>query len=230
MNRAAHILGLSASLWACDLCFASHALAGTEPIEVLPPADDAKPQARPEPPRGRALYGAGIFGVTFGIFNIGYGIPLSITGPGDAYFSGYIPIAFGASFIALGAVGIHYGKRRRKTWRAWQEDPTAPPPVYERRPSHLAWLVVGGVTVPFGLATIGVMIPNFTDPVLNTPSFAYGVTAWGAASVVAGVAMLTVGSVEARRRVRRGREARLELTPTSWARRDGFGFGVAGRF
>jgi hypothetical protein len=222
MNRAARILGLSVSLWVCDLCSATHALAN--------PSETAERPVQPEPPRGRKLYAAGIFGVAFGIFNIGYGIPLSITGPGDAYFSGAIPIAFGASFIALGAVGIHVGKRRRAAWQAWTDDPTTPAQVREttrhRAPPHVPWLVVGGITTPVGLATVGLMIPILADPILNTPHFAYGLTAWGAASVAAGVAMLTVGGLKSRRRIAHD----FALVPTSWANRDGFGFGVAGRF
>jgi hypothetical protein len=227
MDRYTRILAMSASLSACGLCSPRPAFAAP------PPAAKAEPEIRPEPPNGRGLYGAGIFGVAFGIFNIAYGIPLSITGPGDAYFSGYIPIGFGAAFITLGAVGIHYGKQRKKVWRAWKQDPTAPLLVHERRkiPAHVPWLIVGGVTLPLGLATIGTVIPEFTDPILNTPNFAYGVVTWGAVSAAAGIAMLTVGAAQAKRhRARRGHETRVELTPTSWARRDGFGFGVAGRF
>jgi hypothetical protein len=198
----------------------SHALAGPPAAEV-----------QPEPPNGRGLYGAGIFGVTFGILNIGYGIPLSIDGPGDAFFSGYIPIGFGASFIALGAVGIHYGKQRRKIWKAWKQNPTAPLLVIERhpKPPHVPWLIVGGVTTPLGIATMAAMIPTFTDPILNTPTFAYWVVGWGAVSTAAGIAMLTAGVVQLHR-AKHGDHAWLELTPTSWAHREGFGLGVAGRF
>jgi hypothetical protein len=191
-------------------------------VRLLDPPIDQRERLKVGPP-------VGIFGVAFGIFNIGYGIPLSITGPGDAYFSGSIPIAFGASFIALGAVGIHVGKRRGAAWQAWKDDPTTPPQVREkiRRqvPPHVPWLIAGGVTTPVGLATVGLMIPILADPILNTPHFAYGLTAWGAASVAAGVAMLTVGGLKSRRRA-----THVVLVPTSWANRDGFGFGVAGRF
>lgn len=197
-----------------------------------PQTAPAPAQARPEPPKGKALYGAGIFGVCFGIFNIGYGIPLSIAGPGDAYFSGYIPIAFGVSFIALGAAGIHHGKRRRKVWKTWAADPTAPPPTFGPKPPHVPWLIVGGVTTPLALATIGLMIPEFTDPVLNPPQFAYWVMGWGGVSAAAGIAMLAIGGAKfhhARSRDKDG-AVYLQLSPTGWARRESFGFGVAGRF
>jgi hypothetical protein len=187
--------------------------------------------SRPEPPKGRTLYGAGIFGVTFGIFNIGYGIPLTIEGPGDAFFSGAIPIAFGATFVALGAAGIHYGKRRKAVWAAWKRDPTAPPPLFVRvrPPKYTAWFVVGGTTMSFGLATMAMMIPPITDPVLNTPSFAPWVMSWGAVSTAAGIAMLSVGGVE-RRRARPRPEPRVEVTPVPWARREGIGLALVGRF
>lgn len=236
MSRASRIFTLGASLWLCGLCCPELARASPEPEpepDELPTWTEAPEpaQPRPEPPKGNGLYGAGIFGVTFGILNIGYGIPLSITGPGDAYFSGTIPIVFGTAFIALGAVGIHYGRRRRAVWKAWDADPTAPPLVFERRtaPRHVPWLIVGGATVPLGLATIGVMIPELTDPILNTPTFAYWVTGWGGVTVVAGAAMLGVGVARYLQTQRRA-TSRLELVPTGWARRGSAGFGVAGRF
>jgi hypothetical protein len=34
---------------------------------------------------------------------------------------GLIPIGFGVSFVALGAVGIHYGKQRHTVRRAWRD-------------------------------------------------------------------------------------------------------------
>jgi hypothetical protein len=170
--------------------------------------------------------------VTFGIFNIGYGIPLAITGPGDAYFSGYIPIAFGASFIALGAVGIHYGKRRRAVWRACarcQAFPDTPLLGLRRRaaqPPHVPWLIVGGITAPFAIATIGLSIPPLVDPILNTPPEAIGVACWGVASLAASVGMLALGASKVRRR----HERRVALVPTAWTTREGFRVGLAGRF
>lgn len=207
--------------WALALPSLAHASPPTSAIGSEPPHT-------PEPPRGRKLYGWGIFGVTFGIFNLGYGIPIAITGPGDAYSTGYIPITFGASFIALGAAGIHYGKRRKKVWKAWHEHPNAPlldlrpPPA----PAHVPWLIVGGVTTPLALATIGLSIPPMLDPVLNTPPGAYVVLAWGAASLTASIAMLAHGAAMARRH----HEPRVALVPTGWTTREGFGVGLAGRF
>jgi hypothetical protein len=74
----------------------------------------------PPPPKGNAMYGLGIASVTFGILNLGYGIPLAIICPGDACFSGYIGIGFGAAFIAAGAPAIYFGKWRREVYRRWE--------------------------------------------------------------------------------------------------------------
>ncbi len=98
-----------------------------------------------------------------------------------------------------------------------------------RRPParpHVPWLIVGGVTTPFALATIGLAIPPMVDPLLNTPPSAYVAMGWGAASLVAGVAMLSVGVA----RARRDAEPRVALAPTGWSTRESFGLGLAGRF
>lgn len=211
---------------ACAFALALPALAHASSPDAGSPDAGSRPQ--PEPPRGRKLYALGIFGVTFGIFNLGYGIPIAITGPGDAYSTGYIPIAFGASFIALGAAGIHYGKRRKRVWRAWHADPNAP--LLDLRPPparpHVPYLIVGGVITPLALATIGLAIPPMVDPRFNTPPSAYVVMGWGAASLVTGVTMLSVGAA----RGRRDAEPRVALAPTGWTTREGFGLGLAGRF
>jgi hypothetical protein len=201
-------------------------LLGHEARAAPPPTSEPARTAQPEPPRGRGLYGAGIFGVTFGLINLGYGVPLSVLAPEP--FIGLIPSAFGASFIALGAVGIHAGKRRRKVWQAWHDDPFAPLLVLPRRQAapHVPWLIVGGTLTPIGLATIGSMIPLYLDPVLNTPNFAIGVTAWGAVTTLTGVTLLSIGAAKARRRT----EARIAWLPTSWVTREGLGVALAGRF
>src|SRR5690348_15178147 len=85
-----------------------------------PPAVQPEPPS-PEPPTGKPMFGWGVFGVAFGIANIGYGIPLTILGFGDATAESSIPIAFGAAFVVLGSLGIHYGKRRRAAWQAWAD-------------------------------------------------------------------------------------------------------------
>ena len=197
------------------------------------PTPSVTPEPRPEPPDGKGLTSAGIFGVTFGIINIGYGIPLAITGPGDAYFAGYIPIAFGAAFVTLGAFGIHYGKRRRRDWQSWKCDPWAPAPVHDRsgRSRNLPWLIVGAAVTPLGITTTALTIPAFTDPILNVRPAAYALLSWGTASTAIGLGMLTVGAVlVGRDRHAKKHSAHLEWTPVPWARRDGFGLAVAGRF
>lgn len=214
---------------ACALVLALPARAHASPPAPAPAHDTIEvPQRTPEPPRGRRLYGAGVFGVSFGVFNIAYGIPVAILCPGHACSFGYAAVFFGAAFTTLGAPAIHYGKRRKRVWHAWHESPSAPlldlrpPPA----PRHVPWLIVGGVTTPLALATIGLAIPPIVDPVLDTPPGAYVVLGWGAASFTAGVTMLAIAAA----RARRDHPPRVALTPSGWATREGFGVALAGRF
>ena len=193
----------------------------------------------PQPPTGKGLVGLGAFGIAFGIFNVGYGIPLSITCPGDACFSGSIPIAFGGSFIVLGALGVHYGRKRRATWKQWAtrypEAALLPRQRNTNRPG--VPLIVAGTTST--LAAAATMIPmaiiiDETGPAPGrkryTPTFAYAGATFGAASMAIGLSLLTVGAVRLKRSRRADSSARVELTPVPWMRPDGGGLGVVGRF
>lgn len=205
---------------------------GAEPAEPIP---EAWGPPKPEPPAGKHMFRAGVFGVSFGVLNLAGSVPLYIVGPGHANFTGVITFSFGTLFTTLGALGIHYGKRRRKVWRAWEADPRAPILVPEKAsmPGHKIWLTVGGVTAGLGLATMAYGIPAFGDPILNTPPFAYVCVAWGSVSAAAGMAMLSVGGVQAHRR-KHGRRHRAglqpELAPFGWADGTSLQVGLAGRF
>lgn len=223
---------LSSLLCAAGALAPPFAHASVERVERPPP---------PQPPTGKGLVGLGAFGIAFGIFNVGYGIPLSITCPGDACFSGSIPIAFGGSFIVLGALGVHYGRKRRARWNQWAarypEAALLPRTPRTIRPG--VPLIIAGTTST--LAAVSTMIPmaliiQWTGPSPGrkryTPTFAYAGTAFGAASTAIGLTLLTVGAVQ----LSRSRKptwyssAPVELTPVPWMRRDGVGLGLLGRF
>jgi hypothetical protein len=202
-----------------------------EALTVAPPVA----QAEPEPAKGKSMLGWGIFGVAFGIFNIGYGIPLTIFQPGDAVGVGMIPVGFGVGFIALGAVGIHYSKQRRAAWRAWAEaHPQQAELARNRRAPRdgVPELVVGGVLTGVGLATTIPMALILSIEPTDAPTFAYALAIMGGSSIVCGTALVVAGGFANQRlgRARRDLDARLQLAPVPWATPHGAGLGIAGRF
>jgi hypothetical protein len=192
----------------------------------------------PEPPTGKPMFGWGVFGVTFGILNIGYGIPLTILGFGDASAEGSIPIAFGAAFVVLGSLGIHYGKRRRAAWRTWA---AANPPAAQRTMVHprvrdragTGMLIAGSLATLGGLTTlpIGIVHPlTFADNDERSPIPSIVGAAVSGASIVTGITLLGIGGQRRATENRTNRSTSWQLVPTGWANAQGWSFGVAGRF
>jgi hypothetical protein len=206
---------------------------------VAPPPDPVA-QTAPEPPMGNNMFGFGIFGVTLGILNIGYGVPLLVEAPGDAVGLGLIPIGFGAGFIALGAVGIHYGKQRRAVWRAWAAANPEKAELARKRPSNgVPQLIVGSVMTGAGVATIIPMASILSteararEPIGDgPPDFAYALTVMGISSVICGTGLLISGGLDRARfrESRRGSAARLRVVPVPWGTPHGAGLGLVGRF
>jgi hypothetical protein len=195
-------------------------------------------RSSPEPPTGKPMFGWGVFGATFGILNIGYGIPMAIFGFGHASAEASIPIAFGAAFVVLGSLGIHYGKRRRAVWRTWADDnPRAAQHLHARRRSNdragTGMLISGSIMICGGLTTlpIGIVHPlTFADNDPRSPVPAIvGATVSGA-SIIAGFTLLAIGADLRGAENRALRGMTRQLVPTGWADAHGWGFGVAGRF
>lgn len=184
------------------------------------------------------MFGWGVFGVTFGIINIGYGIPLTILGFGDAHAEGSIPIAFGAAFVVLGSLGIHYGNRRRAVWRTWAaaNPQAAQREVARRRSSDRAgtgMLITGSLALAGGLTTLPITIVHpltFADNDPRSPVPSYVGAAVSGASIVAGITLLAIGGERRGDENRAHRSTTWRLVPTGWADARGWGFGVAGRF
>lgn len=195
-------------------------------------------RSSPEPPTGKPMFGWGVFGVTFGIVNIGYGIPLAILGFGDASAEASIPIAYGAAFVVLGSLGVHYGKRRRAVWRTWAaENPRATQPLPARRDASgrtgTGMLISGSLALCGGLTTLPIAIVHpltfaENDPRSPVPPF-IGAAVSGA-SIITGSILLMVGSDRRAAQNRGPRSTTRQLVPTGWANARGWGFGVAGRF
>jgi hypothetical protein len=191
-----------------------------------------------EPPTGKPMFGWGVFGVTFGIVNIGYGIPLAILGFGDASAEASIPIVFGAGFVVLGSLGIHYGKRRRAAWRSWA---SANPQAAQRSPirrrvrdrAGTGMLISGSLATLGGITTLPIAIVHpltfgETDERSPIPSQVGAVVS--GVSIVAGITLLGIGGHRRARENRAHRSTACQLVPTGWAGGDGWSFGVAGRF
>jgi hypothetical protein len=195
-------------------------------------------RSSPEPPTGKPMFGWGVFGVTFGIVNIGYGIPLAILGFGDASAEASIPIAFGAAFVVLGSLGIHYGKRRRAVWRTWAD---ANPRAAQRSLAHRAssgragtgMLISGSLALCGGLTTLPIAIVHpltFAENDPRSPVPSYIGAAVSGASMVAGSVLLIFGADRRAAENRAYRSMTRQIVPTGWANAHGWGFGVAGRF
>jgi hypothetical protein len=208
---------------------------------VLALAPTPASAADPPPPKGNAMYGLGIASVAFGILNVGYGIPLAITCPGDACFSGYIGIGFGAAFIATGAAAIHFGKRRRAVYRAWTAESGVDAETWQRQrfgevpPKGVGLLVTGSLSVLIGLAGLSASLSNTLlldwqgNPV-RPPAWAIVGDVFGSLAVVGGATMLGFGGRFAHR-YRRWSRGQLTLSPpTPWLLPHGAGLAIAGRF
>jgi hypothetical protein len=200
--------------------------------------ESSPPPTAQQPPSGKAMFGWGVFGVTFGIFNIGYGIPLTILGFGDASAEGSIPIAFGASFVVLGALGIHYGNGRRAAWRAWAVDN---PEAAERALIRLrvrdrtatGMLIGGSIAIVGGLTALPITIIHplmFAESDDRSAIPSHVGAAVSAASIVTGFVLLGIGGHRRAQENRADRRTSWQLVPTGWANVGGWGFGVAGRF
>jgi hypothetical protein len=202
---------------------------------VLALAPTSASAADPPPPNGNAMYGLGIASVTFGILNVGYGIPLAITCPGDACFSGYIGIGFGAAFIAAGAPAIYFGKRRRAAYRAWAAESDVDQQLGTSPPKGIALLVGGSLSVAAGLASLGVslntmLLRDYTGAPTPPPTWAKVGVALGVVAVAGGATMLGFGGRFAQQH-RRWARGQLTLSPpTPWLLPHGVGIGIAGRF
>lgn len=212
------------------------ALAGSpESPQVL---EAELPPTAPRPPTGKRMFGWGVFGVTFGIVNIGYGIPLTILGFGDAHAEGAIPIVFGAAFVVLGSLGIHHGNRRRAAWRTWAADnPQAAqralvrPRVRDRAGTGM--LIGGSLATLGGLTTLPIAIVHpltfgETDERSPIPSHVGAVVS--SASIAAGIVLLGIGGHRRAVENRGYRSTSWQLIPTGWANTHAWSFGVAGRF
>jgi hypothetical protein len=195
-------------------------------------------QTQPEPPTGRPMFGWGVFGVTLGIVNIGYGIPLAILGFGDASAEASIPIVFGAGFVVLGSLGIHYGKRRRAAWRIWASaNPQAAQHARTRRRARdragTGMLISGTFATLGGITTLPIAIVHpltFGETDDRSPIPSHVGAAVSAASIVTGITLLGIGGHRRAKENRAHRSTTCQLVPTGWADAHGWSVGVAGRF
>jgi hypothetical protein len=204
-------------------------------LTSAPPEQQALPLAPddPPPPTGKAMLGLGITGIVFGALNISGGISILAIDPTDATFLGWIPLGFGAAFVTLGALGTHYGNRRRLEYRAWSartglelEDWQEQHPGRGRAPGR--GLVIGGSV----LASGGLAL--FVSGLSLIPNVIYYETRWPIFNIVSGAAILAGSGAMigiGAKRVHRHRRARaVSWMPSPWLQPHGFGLGVSGRF
>jgi hypothetical protein len=200
--------------------------------EAAPEPVIATPE--PPPPPGKAMMGLGIFGIVFGALNISGGIAILAIDPGDAGFTGWYPLAFGAAFTTLGALGTHYGNQRRLEHRAWEQRTGMDlerwrglHPGQGRPPGR--GLVVGGSLLACGglaLFVSGVAVQATYGDSASWPIF--NIVA-GSVILAGSGTMMGIGG----RRLHRHRQQARALTwtmPTPTFGPHGFGLSIAGRF
>lgn len=188
------------------------------------------------------MYGLGIASVTFGILNIGYGIPLAIECPGDFCGAGYIGIGFGAAFIAAGAPAIHFGKRRRAVYRAWESEYGMDTREWQRQqfgappPKGVGLLVGGALTLAAGLSSFGPYLgaaltyDGNTGEFVPAPKLMKIAGAFGLSAMIGGATMLGFGGKLARDHRRWSRGQLTVSTPMPYLLPGGVGLGVVGQF
>lgn len=216
----------------------SDALAGS--ATALPPLPVDRPElaGTAPPPRGNTMFGFGVFGVSFGIANLTLGawmMAWDLDGAGVIIGTG--PLVFGATAVALGALGIHFGKRRRETYRDWQlANGQVPNWIVDKHfpdapPTGLGMLISGSVGLAIGASVIPYGVPNLDS---STPQYrreGVSLVVFGSLALASGMPMLIAGSVRLHRRNRwHARLRETYMRPTSFLTPGGAGFGVAGRF
>jgi hypothetical protein len=198
----------------------------------------------PEPPpatTGVGLVTWGSVGVVLGTTFIAGGTFIWVAlGDGGGPL-GVIPITFGASWVALGAVGIHVGARRRAAYRSWRSRTGMNERTWRRRyqPDRprlaagfgllggAAVSVIGGIT----LVTYGSERDSLVgfEPGDATPELWMSIH--GTVGLVAGATMLAMGSVELHRyRRRTANPVAVRAMPIPWATPTSAGLGLRGQF
>lgn len=220
-------------------------LLASSPSELTPPP--ALPVDRPElagvpqPPRGSTMFGFGVFGVSFGLANMATGVGVIIGDPGDGGFTGMYPLVFGASFVALGAVGIHYGRRRRALYRDWQlANGQVPNWITSRHfpdapPTGLGMLISGAVGVAVGATMLPYTVDNLDSSTSRWRNEGIGLTTMASLALASGAPLLIAGSIRLHRRNRWQAQLRdayrdTVVVPTAFVRPGGAGIGAVGRF
>ncbi|PRQ09506.1 hypothetical protein [Enhygromyxa salina] len=201
--------------------------------EVMsPPTVEVAP-----PPTGRAMLGLGIVGVVTGTAATVFGMTFLIADPDGVGVFGVAPLTLGAAFVTVGALGIHYGRRRHAALRRWEDE--AGTDLAGWRSQHGKGPVPGtGLVVTGSLVGAGGLALLVSSAVIYDgsrhdnrsprPVVGLGILA-GTLGTIAGAMMLGFGSVRVHQH-RRKQSARVQLMPVPSFGPRTYGFGVAGRF
>jgi hypothetical protein len=210
------------------------ATSSEQPAAVMP----AFASIDPPPPPGRVMLGLGITGVVFGALNVAFGTFVLTSDPDGVGIFGLAPLTFGVAFVTVGALGIHYGKRRRAALRRWEQEAgvdlegwrakhagEGPPPGLELVVGGSVMTACGASLLAFS-AVVYSGFRSFRDPPVWT---GFGMF-FGTLATISGSLMMGVGSTRVHRHRRaRGLTSRMVPVPVFLGQRT-YGFGVAGRF
>lgn len=197
-----------------------------QPAAVTPVS--ASIEIPPPPPPGRVMLGLGITSVVLGVGNVAFGTFVLLADPDGVGILGLAPLTFGVAFVTVGALGIHYGNRRRAALRRWEQEAGVdyePPPGVEK--------VVGGSV----MAVCGVSLLAWSAVVYSGYRVSTDAPVWtgfgmffGSLATIGGGVMMGVGITRVQRHRRaRSVTSRIVPVPVFLGRRT-YGFGVAGQF
>ncbi|KIG12627.1 hypothetical protein DB30_01192 [Enhygromyxa salina] len=210
------------------------ALDSAPPVAGPTPTPTLTPTPSRPPPRGHGLLALGVVGVIVGAGNVAFGTTFLVSDPDGVGVFGVAPLTIGAAFVAAGAVGIHYAKRRRAAHRQWEQasgmdlDGWRAMHPAERPPPGLGMVVAGSLVGVGGLGLLAGTTVIYVRQ--DRPPASVGVGMFvGAAATVTGAMLVGFGSPRVHQH-RRKQAATAQLVPVPVFGAQTYGFGVAGRF
>jgi hypothetical protein len=205
--------------------------AAAPPASSEPVIEPSEPVIEPPPPTGRTMMGFGIFGIVLGALNLSGGIAIYSIGLGEASFIGGIELGLGAGIMTLGAIGTHYGNRRRLEHRAWERRTGTDLEQWRRQhpdraPAPGLGLVIGGSFLAVGGIVLTSYTPTRWDIAYERDWLAFNITS-GALMLAGGAVMIGIGGASVHRH---RREHRLTWVPSPWIGAHQLGLSISGRF
>jgi hypothetical protein len=200
------------------------------PADLAPKGEHLASLESP-PPTGRTMMGFGIFGIVLGALNLSGGVAIHAIGLGEATFIGSIEVGLGVGIMTLGAIGTHYGNRRRLEHRAWERRTGLDLEQWrrlhpDRGPAPGLGLVIGGSFLTASGITLSSYAATRWDIAYERKWLTFHIAS-GVFMLAGGAAMMGVGGKSVHRH---RREHRMAWVPSPWIGTHEVGLSISGRF